>query len=394
MSDVLDVPCDPPVPAWLARDLESRLVFIDEDVAGAEVADGGRAFRLRLRPSTSPERHAAIAERVRRLHAQMAKAIEPSVRRVDELRTAPPGCGCDLDAHLVASHEVHEEMGGVAVLGPRLAGLVDALEAQLGDLTRAIGAVPFRFPALIDPALLERLHAFQYFPHTLGFAGHLRRDLDAVERFSAEATTGDAGVIAPAGSFAAPRALLTPAVCYHLYGYLAGRTLDAPQLVATTEGKCFRHESANMTSLERLWDFTVREIVFVGTPAFVREGRDTVQRLAREFFGTIRLDHHVETAHDHFFGSEYRRQSALQSAFELKLEVRASLPHNGRTLAVASYNYHQDFFGRRMDIRLPDGSIAHTSCVGFGLERLAYAIASQHGTDPARWPEPLRRVTA
>ena len=147
-----------------------------------------------------------------------------------------------------------------------------------------------------------------------------------------------------------------------------------------------------MTSLERLWDFTVRELVFVGSPEFVLAGRDAVQRLARDFFATLELDHHVETAHDHFFGAEFRRQSAIQSAFELKLEVRATLPRKGKTLAVASYNYHQDFFGRRMNIRLPDGTIAHTACVGFGLERLAYALVSQFGCDPEAWPGPARRV--
>ena len=389
---VVDVACDPPIPDWLVRDVESRLAFIDEDVVGATIVDRGRAMRLLLRPGADPARQPVIAARAQRLHATMSKAIEPRVRIVDELRTSPPGCGCDADALLVESRELHEEVGGVAVLGPTLAMLVDALDERLVALTRRLQAVPYRFPALIDPALLERLHAFQYFPHTLGFAGHLRRDLDVVERFSAEASVAGEGVLAPAGSFAAPRALLTPAVCYHLYGFLANRVIESGRLVATTQGKCFRHESANMASLERLWDFTVREIVFVGSPEFVLAGRSEVQRLARDFLEAIQLDHHVETAHDHFFGAEYRRQSALQNAFELKLEVRATLPHKGKTLAVASYNYHQDFFGRRMGIRLPDGSVAHTSCVGFGLERLAYAIVSQHGLAPARWPAPLRPI--
>lgn len=386
----LDVACEPPIPAWLWRDVESRLVFVDEDIVGASVIDQGRTMRLGLRPATGEDRHAAIAFRARRLVATMANAIEPHSRVLEEQRTSPQGCGCDLDAALVESRDLHEEIGGVAVLGPRLAALVDTLDARLLELAGAVKAVPYRFPALIDPALLERLNAFQYFPHTLGFAGHLRRDLDVIERFSRETRVVGEGVEAPAGSFAPPRALLTPAVCYHLYGYLADQVIAAGHHVATTQGKCFRHESANLASLERLWDFTVRELVFVGSPEFVLAGRDAVQRLARDFFAAVRLDHHVETAHDHFFGNEFRRQPALQSAFELKLEVRATLPHKRKTLAVASYNYHQDFFGRRMNIRLPDGTLAHTSCAGFGLERLAYALVSQHGIDAAIRPPSQR----
>jgi seryl-tRNA synthetase len=386
----LAVACNAPLPRWLWRDVESRFAFVDEDVAAARVTDDGRRILLTLRPGARDERSATIVERALRLIDSMRDAVEPRVRIVESHRTSPPGCGGDADTLLTRSREVHEEIGGVTVLGPRLAALVAAIDTSLAAVAKEVGAVPYCFPALIDPSLLDRLHAFQYFPHTLGFAAHVRRDLDTLERFAAAARAGGAGVDAPAGSFAAPRAMLTPAVCYHLYGFLANRTLDEGKLVATTLGKCFRHESSNMTSLERLWDFTVRELVFVGSPEFVLAGREAVQALAREYFAAIGLDHHVETAHDHFFGAEFRRQAPIQSAFELKLEVRAALPHKATTLAVASYNYHQDFFGRRMNIRLPDGTTAHTACVGFGLERLAYAIVSQFGLDPARWPEAVR----
>jgi len=385
----LCVACERPIPRWLWSDVESRLVFIDEDITAARIVDGGNTMLLTLCPE-GDDRRQTIAGRALRLVGAVQNSIEPRARILEEHRTSPPGCGCDIDALLAESREVHREVAGVAVLGPRLSSLVTALDATLVDLAGKLEAVPFTFPALIDPALLERLHAFQYFPHTLGFAAHLRRDLDALERFSAAARTDGDRVDAPADSFAAPRALLTPAVCYHLYGYLANQTLGEGRLVVTSLGKCFRHEAANMASLERLWDFTVRELVFVGSPEFVLAGRDAVQRLARELFAALALDHHVETAHDHFFGAEFRRQAPIQSAFELKLEVRATLPHKDTTLAVASYNYHQDFFGRRMNIRLPDGTIAHTACAGFGLERLAYALVSQFGIDPEKWPTPLR----
>jgi hypothetical protein len=67
-------------------------------------------------------------------------------------------------------------------------------------------------------------------------------------------------------------------------------------------------------------------------------------------------------------------------------------PFKNSTLAVGSYNYHQDFFGRNLDITLPDGSPAHTGCVAFGLERIAFAFLAQFGLDPSHWPlESLER---
>ncbi|HEY1334850.1 MAG TPA: hypothetical protein VGF31_11390, partial [Myxococcaceae bacterium] len=60
--------------------------------------------------------------------------------------------------------------------------------------------------------------------------------------------------------------------------------------------------------------------------------------------------------------------------------------------AVCSFNYHQDHFGRLFEISLPDGSIAHTACLGFGLERATLALFRRHGLDPREWPAAVRAV--
>jgi seryl-tRNA synthetase len=75
----------------------------------------------------------------------------------------------------------------------------------------------------------------------------------------------------------------------------------------------------------------------------------------------------------------------------LKFEIRAKLPFKNSTLAVGSYNYHQDFFGRSMNISLPDGSPAHTGCIAFGLERMAFAFLAQYGLDVGKWPDAVRK---
>src|SRR5437899_3180526 len=148
----LDVACEAPIPAWLRRDVESRLVFIDEDVIGARVVDDGRTMLLTLRPSADDGRRATITDRAIRLLGSMTNAVEPRVRRVEEQRTSPPGCACDVDDLLSDSHELHEETRGVAVLGPKLALLVNTLDARLAELARQVGAAPYHFPALIDSA--------------------------------------------------------------------------------------------------------------------------------------------------------------------------------------------------------------------------------------------------
>jgi seryl-tRNA synthetase len=107
-------------------------------------------------------------------------------------------------------------------------------------------------------------------------------------------------------------------------------------------------------------------------------------------FEKMQLAYRVESANDPFFIGEFRKQAAFQSAFQLKFEIRARLPFNNSTLAVGSYNYHQDFFGRNLNITLPDGSPAHTGCVAFGLERMAFAFLAQFGLDSKGWPAAVK----
>ncbi|MCB0956694.1 MAG: hypothetical protein KDB12_11115, partial [Ilumatobacter sp.] len=58
--------------------------------------------------------------------------------------------------------------------------------------------------------------------------------------------------------------------------------------------------------------------------------------------------------------------------------------------ACASINYHQDHFGELFHIHTSGGAVAHSSCVGFGLERCAVALFATHGTDADRWPAAVR----
>jgi seryl-tRNA synthetase len=214
-----------------------------------------------------------------------------------------------------------------------------------------------------------------------------------IDHFAAHADCDEHGhLITPPDSFAAIQTLLSPAVCYHLYFSLADKPLPGGRVVATAVGNCFRYESTNLTSLERLWNFTMREVIFVGDKDFVLDNREASRSYMQTIFEEIGLAYRVESANDPFFIGEFRKQAAFQSAFQLKYEIRARLPFKNSTLAVGSYNYHQDFFGRNLNIALPDGSPAHTGCTAFGLERMAFAFLAQYGLDPQNWPTPVRSV--
>ena len=83
----------------------------------------------------------------------------------------------------------------------------------------------------------------------------------------------------------------------------------------------------------------------------------------------------VETvpANDPFFGRAGKLMGASQrekaAKFELVAEITSPSPG-----AISSGNYHGDHFGKAFDISLPGGDAAHSSCFGFGLERITLAL--------------------
>lgn len=213
------------------------------------------------------------------------------------------------------------------------------LGMSLADLAREV-----EYPALMERATLERAGYFEAFPH------------------GATTVSGNAHALAPA-------------VCYHCYAQFAGARLDAP-VTLTCVGKCFRHEDGNFESLARMWEFTMREVVFIGGADWVAERRRAWIERVRAFAASLGLAGAIELATDPFFGDGSRGRKLLQQIKELKYELRAPL-------ALASFNLHETFFTGRFDIRQSDDSPAQTGCVAFGLERWVWAFLNQRGPQAA-----------
>jgi seryl-tRNA synthetase len=392
MGDQYQIKLENTVPEHLQGQVQSKLAYVDELIAGASFADD-ETIVIDLHAKAEKNNLLAIEAKVQRVAKEMAKgAVAPQVEILeDESERAVP-FNQDPMPDLLARGEVSEEHTGIFTFGPLMARLINVFESQYLALADEFDANPYRFPTLISAEKLGRVQYFRAFPHSLTFATHLREDLDLIDDFSKQTEYEEAGLNTPPNSFSRIQALLSPAVCYHLYFALADAELAGGQLAATAVGNCFRYESNNMTSLERMWNFTMREVIFVGSADYVLENREKGRVLMRKVFEEMGLAYHVESANDPFFVGEFRRQAAFQNAFQLKYEVRATLPFKGSTLAVGSYNYHQDFFGRNLNISLPDGSPAHTGCVAFGLERMAYAFLAQYGLDQKMWPASIREA--
>ncbi|MEK6256765.1 MAG: hypothetical protein N2C13_05555 [Chloroflexota bacterium] len=384
-----------PIPSHLISQVKSKLAYVDELIAGVEITESGDEIIFQLKPSTHNLDTAVLAtlnEKVQYVVTEMTKgSYQPKVEVLEDFRKISTPHQKDPLDELIALGEVSKEEIGIFTFGPLFSSLVDYFESRFLELAASINAKTYRFPTLMSAKMLDRVDYFSAFPHSLTFATHLREDLDVINNFAEVAAYEEDGLNASMESFSRIQAMLSPAVCYHLYFSLADRTLPTESIIATAVGNCFRYESTNLTSLERLWNFTMREVIFVGSKDFVLEKREQARDFMRPIFEELGLAYHVESANDPFFVGEFRKQAAFQNAFQLKYEIRARLPFKDDSLAIGSYNYHQDFFGRNLNINLPDGTPLHTACAAFGLERTVFAFLSQYGLNQIDWPEAVNK---
>ncbi len=181
--------------------------------------------------------------------------------------------------------------------------------------------------------------------------------------------------------------MLCPAVCHPLYPTQGGTLPEGGRRVEVY-GYCFRHEPS--TDPFRMQAFRQHDYVYLGTPEGARAHRDQWIDRGLEVLAGLGLDVSSVVANDPFFGRPGRMLAANQRIEELKYEIVAPVFASGRPTAISSSNCHLDHFSRPFGIETADGEAAHTSCFGFGVDRITLALMDRHGTDPAAWPAGVR----
>jgi seryl-tRNA synthetase len=185
--------------------------------------------------------------------------------------------------------------------------------------------------------------------------------------------------------------VLTPAACYPLYPTVAKRgNLPARGGLFDLQSYCFRHEPSKDPARQQL--FRMREYVCMGTEQHVTDFRQSWMDRGVEMMKQVGLDVTIDVANDPFFGRAGKMMVNNQRDQNLKFELLIPITSSANPTACMSFNYHQDSFGVKWGLNLEDGSVAHTACVGFGLERIALALFHHHGLDVKEWPASVRKV--
>ncbi|MEI7025624.1 hypothetical protein [Paenibacillus sp. y28] len=283
---------------------------------------------------------------------------------------------------------------GLFIFREPLSSLMRFLDYSFVEkVAKPFGAKEETYPAVIHLTTLDKTNHFTSFPEHLHFLSHLRDDLDVIEAFS-ESVRQSQGWKQEAPldlnvNMAKPKLAMNPSTCYHCYEGLQGETIEGDGLVATAVAKCHRYESKNHGDFGRLLDFTMREIIFVGKPEFVRENRLKAVELMKQLAVEWDIDCTMENANDPFFTNDFQVKASFQRNQEMKYELRLTIPYLNKSIACGSVNFHSTAFGTAFDIKMGKRN-ATTGCVGFGIERWALAILAQFGLDESGWPEAFR----
>jgi seryl-tRNA synthetase len=377
----------------VAGDIEKESVFVSPQIDRILVNADGKTARILVRPGAAPEVALDKAKRFLEVMVRQVSGFEIRVF-VDTKRKDTGPYQRDVNEGLISRGWMHDYGSGqVAYSGPVLK-LAQLINEKSGELyAAAYGAKDSHFPAMIDAATLHKCGYFDSHPNAVTFVGNVIEDFDAIEEFRRANSCSEGAILPHQDHIHIDGMCLNPAACFPCYPTLSGQSF-AEGRCYTWLGRVFRYESRNISGLDRLYEFNVRELVFAGSEDYIRNCRAKALPIVEELAAFVDIDCQVQTATDPFFATVSAAKKFWQAAQEVKNEIKIpALASDGtqKMLACGSINLHGNFFGKRFGFTGADGEPAHTGCVGLGIERWVLAAFTQHGFDEKRWPEAVRR---
>jgi seryl-tRNA synthetase len=262
--------------------------------------------------------------------------------------------------------------------------IIDGIDAARRRAGPGDAATRYSFPAIFPRAAFEGTGYIASFPNLTGAISTFTGDNRAHAGLLAARAEGE-----PWDDFLSPTdTMLVSAACHPAYALLAG-TLPPEGVLLEVCGSCFRHEPS--VDPARMQAFRMHEFVRVGTPQQASDHREQWIDKALAVLTELGLEATPVIANDPFFGRAGRILANNQRAENLKTELVVRLYGDlDDGTAVVSCNYHEDHFGAAFGITTADGAVAHSACMGFGMERIALALLRTHGLDPKAWPAAVR----
>lgn len=241
---------------------------------------------------------------------------------------------------------MHQSYEYICYIGDRSQAF-EKLDNDICNLIKILNPIQLNIPSLIKRDILTKIGYFDSFPHQIiGI-----KPLTEQNKYD--------------------NMLLTPSACLHFYPMFGEQQIDNG--IFTTRARVYRNEEKETDGQTRLIDFTVREIVVVGTADDVMSKLNNIGNLIVEYGNSIGLNIKLESAFDPFYPSrENTIKKKLQLVNKQKMEMIINL--NGEKLSIGSINYHGFHFSKAFQFDRNNTIV--TGCIGVGLERWVSSLTN------------------
>jgi seryl-tRNA synthetase len=288
-----------------------------------------------------------------------------------------------IDADLLVPLGIDGLYGRGAVFESVIEG-IDAVVCRKGNEVHGDRPKLLRFPPVYPREAFERTDYIASFPNLTGAISTFLGDNKDHRALLADRDAGRPWDphLSSAGT------MLVSAACHPCYGTLPSQLPTGGQLL-DIYGFGFRHEPS--IDPARMQAFRMHEYVMVGSPEQAQNHRDSWVGHGLAVLAELGLDASPAPANDPFFGRVGKMLATNQLDEDLKTELIVRLYGDlDDGTAVVSANCHRDHFGETFSLSSAEGEVAHSACVGFGMERIALAMLRTHGFDPRSWPDNVR----
>jgi seryl-tRNA synthetase len=265
-------------------------------------------------------------------------------------------------------------------------GAYERIASGLEEAIGRLGAGQFEVvhaPPILARETFDRTDYLRSFPHLMGslhvFTGDDAAHADLVHRYAGNGPWQE--MMQPAET------VLSSAACHAVYPMCSGALPEGGRRIEVS-GFCFRHEPSSDPA--RMQSFRMHELVRVDEPDAALLHRDRLLADGLTLLADLGLDMRCEVANDPFFGRIGAIMTETQLVETTKLEGLTTVASEAEPTAIISGNYALDHFTSAFSIECADGGKAHSSCVGFGIDRVVLALLRRHGTTSDRWPTEVR----
>ena len=273
---------------------------------------------------------------------------------------------------------------GLFIFKNELADLINFLDYSVMKFySKEFSAKEELYPNMIKAETLEKANHISSFPEHLLFNFHLKEDLHNINLFSKRSKNR----ISSINNLAKLKFIQNPSTCFHCYSSRENQILKKNEVI-TAITKCNRYESSNHSNTGRLIEFLLREVIFLGTSRFVQKTRDKSLEITKKIADRWEIAGEIVSSNDPFFTSDFNIKANYQIKFNMKYEFKCNLPYENRNISIMSSNLHGTTFSKNFNFNNKNKNI-QTGCLGFGLERFALVILSQHGININKWPKKL-----